>query len=471
MEDNKAKNNEDKLEIEVDDEIELKLSQDKMQLKIDFSPGQNGEKISLESIQELLAEKGIKYGIKEETIKEIVKRRDPVLDKLIAEGKKPIKGEDGKLIYHFQEKEKKAGIKREDGSINYFSRDLINNVRVGEKIITKIDPVPGEKGINIFAEEVDPPPLKEAKLPKIKNTVKKEQSIYAAKDGQVVVNKQKVKLRPIFQVNGDLDLETGNIDFVGSVKINGNVKAGFVIKADGDVEIAGNVGASNIEAGANVLIKKGFIGRNKGKIKAEGDLKAGFIENAEVKANNVTVYKSIMHSQVRAKDSVEVTAGKGVIVGGKVTARNKIEANIIGSNLATKTKIVIGLGSEMKNTLSENEKELAKLSENLEKIAKSLNILKEAVEKGVELSPQKIELFKKLNKTKLEMEKRKNELQKENKELKAELKSSQKSIIKVNQIIYPGVQLLSKRDKMIISNKTSSSVFSEVNKELRQIVE
>ena len=46
---------------------------------------------------------------------------------------------------------------------------------------------------------------------------------------------------PVYVVPGDVDFSTGNIDFIGSVKVMGSVRNGFSVKAEGNVEIMGRL--------------------------------------------------------------------------------------------------------------------------------------------------------------------------------------------------------------------------------------
>ena len=451
-----------------DDKVEIEISNDSLKALLNFTPGRDGREFTYQDLKELLAEKNISYGIKENKLQRVLQKRQPVNKEVIAEGKKAEPGEDGYLIYHFEEKDSSIGTMREDGTMDFHSKNLINNVRRGEKIVTLVEPTAGEPGRDVFGQEIEPPKPKSVKLPRAKNTVRKNNSVYAAKDGQIVRSDKKISIDPVYQVKGDVDLEEGNIDFVGSVKVHGNVREGFFIKASGDVEVAGNVAAAEIESGGSVLIKKGFLGRNKGKITAAGDVNARFVENAEIKANNVRVHEAIMHSHVTAKDSIIVNGGKGLIVGGRVMAQNIIEANMIGSSLATKTYVEIGLEPELRKNFKAAKDELETVEDNLDKVNKSVDLLRAMKEKGIKLPANKKEMFAKLKATKDELETRKVELKQEIEELEEQLTASDEAVIKVNKCIFPGVQLLSSKDKMIIRNKISKCAFTEVNKELRQ---
>lgn len=451
-----------------DDKLEIAVTKDRLQAVMEFIPGRDGKEFDLTELKKILAKKSISYGIKEDKIKKILEKRNPVNKEVIAEGTEAEPGEDGYLIYHFEEQDESVGTLRDDGTMDFHSKNLINNVRRGEKIVTKVEAVEGQAGRDVFGLKVRPPKVKNVKLPKAKNTVIKNNSVYAAIDGQVVRNGKKISIDPVYKVRGDVDLKEGNIDFVGSVKIGGNVQEGFEVKASGDIEIAGNVAAASIESGANVLIKKGFLGRNKGQIKAAGDVNVNFVENATIKANNVRVKEAIMHSHVTAKDSITVTGGKGLIVGGRVMAQNKIEANLMGSSLATKTYVEIGLDPELRKNCKAAKDELLRIEDNLDKVNKSIDLLNTMKSKGVKLPPNKIQMFAKLKTTKKEFEAKKEKLEAEIAEMKEQLTSSEDAVIKVNKCIFPGVQLLSSKDKMIIRNKLSKCAFTEINKELRQ---
>lgn len=463
----------DKVEedIKENEEIDEVEDTEKSEINKNTEDNQNLKEteISLEDVEKALSEKGISYGIDWEKIEEIIENKVYSEKILIAEGKPPIPGKDGKLIYHFEEKQRQAGTMRDDGTIDFHSLDLINNVRVGEPIVTKVDPEPGKKGINIKGDEILPPKVENPQLPRSKNTVKKDNSLYSAVDGQIVREFQKIVIKEVFTVNGDVDLNTGNIDFVGSVQINGDVKEGFKIKAEGDIEIAGKAGACELISGGNILIKKGFIGRNKGTAKAAGDFFAKFIENVSVEAENVRIYEAVMHSKIKARDSIEVTEGKGLIVGGKITARNQITANLIGSSLATKTLVEIGMMPELKEKLKEAKDKNQKLIDDLNKIQKSVDLLENIQKRGIKLPANKRHLLEKLETASVQLtdEKRENEAVLE--KLKEEINVSTKALVHVKKSIFSGVQILTAHDKKIIQNRLKGCKFKEVNKEIRQI--
>jgi uncharacterized protein (DUF342 family) len=128
------------------------------------------------------------------------------------------------------------------------------------------------------------------------------------------------------------------------VSVAGNVDAGYRVKAGGDVEIQGTVSAGNVEAGGNVSIRYGIRGHHgHGRVIAAGDVRAGFIEFALVRAGG-SVYASdgIIRSTVESGGRVEVLGQHGSIVGGHVAARIAVLARELGSAHDIPTEIVVG---------------------------------------------------------------------------------------------------------------------------------
>ncbi|MFP4015819.1 MAG: DUF342 domain-containing protein, partial [Halanaerobiales bacterium] len=218
-----------KTELDRDPEISIDISDDKLKAYLSYIPALGNKKLSREDIDNILEKNGIKVGIKEDVIKRILKERKAEQSILIAEGQPAIPGKDSEFIYHFEQDKKSIGTKRENGSIDFYNLGLITNVNPGDVLVTKKDPEPGKAGISVTGKELKPPKPKNRKLPKGKNTeIEDEHTLVAKSAGQVVVDQRdKVQVLPVHEVKGDVDLSTGNIDFVGNVIIYGSVSEGF----------------------------------------------------------------------------------------------------------------------------------------------------------------------------------------------------------------------------------------------------
>ena len=127
----------------------------------------------------------------------------------------------------------------------------------------------------------------------------------------------------MYEIRGDVDFSSGNINFIGDVTISGGVTSGFEVKAGGDIEVDGVVESARVESGGNITLHKGIAGAEKGMIQADGAITARFIENARVMAGgDVTVSDAIIQSIVWSGASVRCEGKRGTIVG-KIQARMK----------------------------------------------------------------------------------------------------------------------------------------------------
>ena len=71
----------------------------------------------------------------------------------------------------------------------------------------------------------------------------------------------KINVEEIFTVPGDVDLKTGNVMFLGTVIVQGNVEDGFSVKASGNIEVRGSVGKCEIIAEGDIIIHQGVAGK------------------------------------------------------------------------------------------------------------------------------------------------------------------------------------------------------------------
>jgi hypothetical protein len=143
-------------------------------------------------------------------------------------------------------------------------------------------------------------------------------------------------------VDRDLDRTIGNVNFDGAVLIKGSV-SDFTVKASRDIEINGNVGKAVIEAGGHLFIKGGIQGKGEAQIKAGRDLATKFIENANVMSDgSIYVNGHVMNSTVEARLSVIADGKRAHIVGGRIMAYDRIQADSLGSrdNVTTKIEMV-----------------------------------------------------------------------------------------------------------------------------------
>ncbi|AZR74904.1 hypothetical protein BBF96_10925 [Anoxybacter fermentans] len=460
-----------KPELDRDADLEVEISSDEMSAFCRYIPPLGGKLLTLEEAVKVLNKKGVTFGIKKDKLKKLLE--DNVRQGLeIATGQPPEDGKPAKFRYHFRLPEEKKHVKElEDGSVDFYNLDLVVNVKKGDLLVTKIPPTQGKSGWTVTGKEIKPKPGKDLRLPKGKNVEISEDgmSLLAGIDGQVVLERDKVSVLPIYTVEGDVDLETGNIEFIGNVIVKGNVQEGFSIKAGGDIEVMGNVEAANLEAKGKVIVHKGFKGKQKGLIKAERDVEIGFIENGQVITHGSLIVKgAIMHSTVMASKDV-IVEGRGLIVGGTVQAGNDIVARVIGSHLATPTHIIVGVDPGIRQQLEEVEAEIASVKENLDKVTREISLLRKVHHRLSKLPPEKSVMLRQFNETREHLEGRMKQLTQQHEMLITQSKEQKNGRIKVLERVYPGVVINIGQVGYRVKDSITRTVFVYEEGEVRPI--
>ncbi|WP_027338717.1 FapA family protein [Halonatronum saccharophilum] len=435
-----------KYELDRDAKIEVSVSKDKMEAYLDYTPPLGGKTLELEEVIEKIKESGVVFGLRKEELVEVFDPEEPLESFLIAKGEEPTPGEDGRVKFNFDldSHERKVNL-LEDGSADFRNLDRIVNVKPDDLLATKILPKEGESGNNVLGEDIEPKPVKEVDIPVGENVNLSEDgmTLKAAMEGQAVYNKSKISVLDVYTVNGDVNLSTGNVDFSGSVIVNGNITDGMEVKANGNILIKGSVYGACLEAEGQIVIEKGLIGSNKGKVSSKGDVEVKFIENATVDTDGDLVVKdAIMHSTVNAGGKVVVISGKGLIVGGEVRAAQEIDAKIIGSNLATPTEISVGVTPELRDSFREVDIQFKDKQDKLDQAIKNIRMLKKKrEEQDGRLSEKRQQLLNQLIRQRFSIVKEIEELKQERNELADRLEEGKNGNIKVKDTLYSGAIL------------------------------
>lgn len=422
------------------------VDRDKMKAFLEvFPPAASGQVCTLEQAQKAVTEAGIVYGIKEDKIREALQDVNWGFEIVVAEGQPAVNGEDAKITYNFNLPSQQGGPKMDEkGNVDYFDLGLINNVKAGQMLASRVPPTEGSAGHDVLGNELQPRRGKDVRLLRGNNTVidQEETAIYSVIDGCVNLQGNKIVVNPVFKVNGDIDYGTGNIDFVGNVVISGNIASGFKVKAGGDIEVGGFIEGAEVEAGGSVIVKGGIAGGTKGRVAAGQNIMARFVENSNLEAGaDILIKDAIMQSNLKAGGSVRVSANRAIIVGGLIQATHEVEGKTIGSQLATQTIIEVGVNPahrdeyhELLRVRTEKKKIMDNLNQNLQAFQRSGIPMENLSEKKKADLIKMLDYFKSLHTELQGMEKRVVQLE-------AEFQRIQNAKVKALEVAYPGVRI------------------------------
>lgn len=426
----------------VNEEMKIRVSADKMLVTCRFYPAsEKGNPITTLEILRDLNQQGISVGIRQEEILRFMNHKEYCTNYVFVAGKPARNGKDAKIEYYFNTDLTLKPKRNEDGSVDYHELDIINQVEKGDLLAKLIPADVGTPGMDVYGKEVKPRATKNLKLDYGNNILVSEDrtELYSAVTGHVSLIKDTVFVSDIYNVPADVDNSTGNIHYPGNVHVRGNVKGGFMVAADGDIEIDGVVEDATVQAGGRIVVKRGIHGRGKGVLRAKGDILCHFIESATVMSGGSIETESILHSQVSAHENIVVSGKKGFITGGVIRAGNVIEAKTIGSVIGAVTRLEVGVAPEEKAHFIELQKRMQQNSKMMEQIRPVLLSYGEKMARGEYISPDRIQSIEQLTETMHAKEEEMRAIQMEYTKLQLTLLHNNNARVKVSRTICAGV--------------------------------
>ncbi|MGN7760366.1 DUF342 domain-containing protein [Paenibacillus sp. 22594] len=444
--------------------ISITFSEDKGIAYLQFSKKDENFSCTIEDLESFLHSHNIRYGVQRDIVQRISSNPEEYFFSRvpIAIGQPSVNGTDGRVVLTVDMEEDRKPLEMADGKVDYKDLVRLHNVLKGQIIAKVIPPQPGKPGMMVTGEELPFKPGKEAHFKVGKNVLvdQEETAMYAAIDGLVTLTeKGKINVFPVYEVNGDVDYSTGNIDFVGTVVIRGNVLTGFTVKSAGDIRVVGGVEGAELISGGSIEITGGIIGYNKGLVSAGKNVKVSFIQDGNVVAGeDVIVSQSVMHSNIRAGKDVLCNGTKGLIVGGIVQAGERVVARTIGNTMSTATAIEVGVVPELRNEINELRQELRHLLENEDKTNKALYLLNQLANNG-QLSPDKVALRVKLNATKQSHMREEKKIKERVLEIEKMLEDTGRARVEVIKTIYGGSKIVIGRYTRFVKDPTERVTF------------
>lgn len=421
----------------------LTITPDKMQAYAKFYAASEGcDAVNAGEIMRDLESKGIIYGIKKDAIEHFMQHKEYCEDILLAEGTPPTRGTDGYIEYQFNTDKKAKPTLKEDGSVDFFNLNILNHCGKGDVLAVLHKEEAGEAGQDIFGTRLKPAEVKTAKL-KFGNNIELSENgmmITSMVDGHVELVDEEVFVSDMLIVE-NVDNSTGNIEYEGSVQINGNVSTNFTVKAQGDIAVKGVVEGATLLAGGNIIIARGMNGKGKGNLTAGGNIVAKFLENATAQADGYIASESILHSRITAGTEVNVDGKRGFITGGRVCATGSINVKTLGSEMGADTIVEVGADPAVKNRIAQLQKLIEEETKALQTVQPVLVAAKQKISQGIKLSQEQLKHIQSLavvNQQKTEAVKAYEE---ELGELMEQAGNTVEAQIRVKGMVYPGTKI------------------------------
>ena len=274
-------------------------------------------------------------------------------DRRIAKGVPGETGADGKLLLMvkaFTGSVELAEDSEHKAVIDYRDIHLFDNIETGRVVARVYEPKMGNDGYDALGKIIPGKKGNPYKLniDKTLSTRPGQASggefteIVAQAEGYLLVDSGRLAIQNELVIKGNLDYHAGNLDFIGSVKVLGDVMPGFRVSARKNLEIRGMVRGENviISRGGDVNITGYAFGGPDSKIVSTGAFHATVLQeiSAEV-AGDAFIKKEAVDCLLRIGGALILSEGS--LMGGVAHVVKGVQAKRLGNEAGQRTVIFL----------------------------------------------------------------------------------------------------------------------------------
>ncbi|ULH27790.1 FapA family protein [Leptospira weilii] len=385
--------------ISIDSAVSISISPDQLSATITVRPyNLKGETVSKDKLWNIIIDWGIH---RERILVDEVRRVLTLLEEAgkkgdftpikveIAKGMAPIPGENGWVrFYHPMAKRVKL---LEDGRADFRNIDRYINVKVGEKLASKFEGIPGTPGFDVFGNIIPAPAIKKPKLV-IGNNIdertnfeegKELQEYFASCNGVIFVTEVSITVSPELQIAGNVGLSTGNIQFDGNVIVRGDIEPSSVVECTGSLIVYGNLESNEVKVGRDLIVHGGIKGSGTEIIRVTGRVQAKFIENARLETEgDIVTEGAILNSTIDTLGSVVLSGSNGNLVSSKIRTNEGISVISLGSSAELDVTVELGFHFKNDRAFQEISKKIQMGEKEMEKILPKIQQIKHMVQRS-----------------------------------------------------------------------------------------
>lgn len=433
-----------------DGEFSVTVDSDQMTAWLTLMPPQGGKPVTAEEIGAQLSAQGVVYGVLRSEIDRALAAG--FCDRTaIAYGDEPQEGTPTRFETLFDKEEDEP----EDDDLDrvkYTDLCHLTLVKIGDKLMRRYPPVPGKNGTNVKGHPILPQATPDIPFRTLLNGAEPDKNepnlLVATSGGQPTVMSNGVTVNPVIDVL-NVDLSTGSIEFEGTLRVGGDIKAGMRVKVTGDVIVNGAMEAAEVIAGGNVAVRGGIVGHpdsrpgshalpeTTARIFCEGSVQAMFMENVHVEAGkSIMIDRTARQCELIAGEEIVIGKGKtGQLIGGRTQATMRVATGILGTNTGTKTHVQVGLNPYLEKQIADKDTEFKRTCDELDRVVKLLAHFKQNPAKGAGGIAEKVEGTRKQLMARIDI------LAGEIKDLRAQLELAEQAKVEVRGQIYYGVEV------------------------------
>ncbi len=329
--------------------FQIQVSDDQMRAYLHFLPGGWNKTSSDAILSELERQRIQLLAVDAGEIAQMLDRAGSGENSfLVAQGRPPVHGRDAVIHYQFNIDHLTAGTINSDGNIDYRERGRIPRVMAGELLAVKVPLEASTPGVDVYNAPIPVPEPRDFQLKCGEGARLSEDGlqVFATRDGQPnLAVSGTVSVFAELIIDGDVNFQTGNIDFDGNVTVRGSITDGFTIKC-GHLQ-AKDISGGAIQAMGDVAVTGGIVGAD---IRTEGNVTARFVSDSNIKSfGSVLVEKQVIDSKIRS--SGRFVSQRGKIISSFISAKMGFESRDIGTDVSNPCRINVGMDENVKKRI------------------------------------------------------------------------------------------------------------------------
>jgi uncharacterized protein (DUF342 family) len=358
--------------------VEVSVSEDGMEARARVGPARpGGAPLDRDIIHAALDRAGVTKGVLQGAVKALIQGEGVHEEYVIAKGRPAEAGIAEMTECLFITDRGRPWKELSGGRIDLKELNFIQNRKAGDLLARRIPAVEPCDGFDVYGQVIPADPVPPTTpITAGEGVMEIEGGLEAAVDGNVRLDDGVIFIEPSVTVE-NVDYSTGNIDFDGSVSIEGTVADGFAVKASGDIQVGKTVGRARLETERNLVLQAGIVGDGEGTCIVKENLFAKFLESAVVRVNgDVVVSEAVLHSNIEVDGSLYLTEGRGEMTGGVAAVGGSMECKRIGSLYAGSTRLYIGCPPAYLNDYQKMGGEIKKIRDERDELERQLDYLK-----------------------------------------------------------------------------------------------
>ena len=317
-------------------------------------------------------------------------------------------------------------------------------------------------------------PGKDVKIQHGKGTILSEDGteLTAEINGQVTFKAGRISVEPIYVVNGDVSLETGNIVFLGSVIIAGSVQDNFEVKAAGNIEVRGTVQKAFLEAEGDIIVFQGITGRERGEDRIDRRVRVRQVHTERLRLCRDTTSSSPRASCIpmSTREAGSAATASARVSSAALSARaTRSTRGSSATDVSTKTEIRVGIHPKVLQQLSDLTGMKAKIEEEQTQLKLNLRTLEtQKRNAGNKLPAEKEKLLKDLQARNAKLNERTEEIKGELEEVNSYINMIEhKGKVCAERTAFGGVEIYIKDKTFILKDPYNHVKFSLQGDQIR----